>query len=166
MKTADCDFLLTRIPDHHPLRCVRMMIFSYLHRPSFMNRRMSDTIRDHLQRSYCDRCGEYIYQYKNRRIRHIHIKRRKYRMESLMQRHLLIHSSFRFIEWQRRFPRVSQFTIAENTIVIGKSPRILARHLWTFDEWHYHYPQFVVDGFRQRLDASEQHPLFIPDLQV
>lgn len=165
MKTAECNFLLTRIPDHHPLRCARMMIFSYLHRPLSMRQSVSDIIRDHLKKSYCDKCGEYIYQYKNRRIRHIHSKLRKYRMDSLMQRHLLIHSSFRFIEWQRRFPRVSRFTIVKNTVIIRTSPRILARHLWTFDEWHYQYPQFVVDEFKQRVDSSE-HPLFIPDLRV
>lgn len=163
---TDYSIILADLYDH-PLALVKYKIFSFLDRIIVPSATIMAAIRIHLNKSYCPRCGEYIYQYKNRKIRHYHFPVRKYTYQCKLYNRIRAHPMLSFIEWERHFPNVFRFSIHNDDVMIQRSFSILSRRIWTLEEWTYHYPHYTINDRDQRLSRIKiKDPLEIPDLRL
>jgi hypothetical protein len=130
-------------------------------------------IRAHLDRNYCDVCGEYIYNpFFDRRIRHFHSKRYRKRYIPLLQQRLRFYNHHMMVEFERRFPRVMRLPLEEDeededTPLFQRAARIPALQLWTLEEWNLLYPSLACNLHSSRIPHTItpiESSLFIPTM--
>jgi len=129
-------------------------------------------IRMHLDRNYCDVCGEYIYNpFFDRRIRHFHSRRYRQRHIPLLQQRLRIYNNHMMVEFERRFPRVMTLPLEEDEdediLFLRRAARIPALQLWTLEEWNLLYPSMACNLYSIRIPRTIipiENSLFIPTM--
>lgn len=156
--------ILMQVPIVPHLRSKMIHYLGVLSLPALM-----PAIRAHLDCRYCGVCGEYLYNpFPEREIRHWHYPCHRQRYLPLLEGRIRFHHDLMMVEWERRFPRVMRFPLAQGGVLGNRrAVRIPSLQLWSLDEWNLLYswlPRNLGSVRFLPIAMSMESSLFVPSM--